>query len=66
MPGAYCTVGHKGGIPVHNPAFILDEEVLPVDASIMARIVERRLPHTCIGTSRENSEAIEHFAQLAD
>ena len=46
VPGAYCTVGHKGGVPVHNPAFILDEEILPVGASVMARILERRLPLT--------------------
>jgi hippurate hydrolase len=46
VPGAYCTLGHKGGVPVHNPAFVLDEEILPVGASIMARIIERRLPLT--------------------
>ena len=46
VPGAYCTVGHKGGVPVHNPAFVLDEEILPVGASVMARILERRLPLT--------------------
>ncbi len=44
VPGAYCTLGHAGGVPVHNPGFILDDEILPVGASIMARIVERRLP----------------------
>ena len=44
VPGAYCTLGHKGSIPVHNPGFILDDDMLPVGASIMARIVEKRLP----------------------
>ncbi|UUP19903.1 M20 aminoacylase family protein [Nitratireductor thuwali] len=44
VPGAYCTLGHKGSIPVHNPGFILDDEILPVGASIMARIVEKRMP----------------------
>ncbi len=44
VPGAYCTLGHKGSIPVHNPGFILDDGILPVGASIMARIVEKRLP----------------------
>ncbi len=43
-PGAYCTVGHKGTVPLHNPAFIFDDDMLPVGASIMARIVEKRLP----------------------
>lgn len=44
VPGAYCTLGHKGSVPVHNPGFLLDDEMLPVGASIMARIVEKRLP----------------------
>lgn len=44
VPGAYCTLGHKGSVPLHNPHFILDDEMLPVGASIMARIVEKRLP----------------------
>lgn len=43
VPGAYCTLGHGGTVPVHNPAYTLDDEILPVGASIMARIVERRL-----------------------
>lgn len=42
-PGAYCTVGHSGGVPVHNPGFIFDDSVLPVGASLLARIVEKRL-----------------------
>ncbi|WP_298921649.1 M20 aminoacylase family protein [uncultured Roseobacter sp.] len=44
VPGAYCDVGHSGTVPLHNPGFVLGEEILPVGASIMARIVERRLP----------------------
>jgi len=44
VPGAYCRVGHLGDIPLHNPGFVLDPGILPVGASIMARIVERRLP----------------------
>ncbi len=44
IPGAYCTIGHKGSVPLHNPAFIFDDDVLPIGASIMARIVERRSP----------------------
>jgi len=43
VPGCYCWVGHKGTVPVHNPGFILDDGILPVGASILARIVERRL-----------------------
>ena len=44
VPGAYCRVGHSGTMPLHNPGFFLDPELLPVGASIMARVVERRLP----------------------
>jgi len=43
VPGAYCTVGHAGTVALHNPGFVLDPSILPVGASIMARIVERRL-----------------------
>ncbi|MGJ8626209.1 MAG: M20 aminoacylase family protein [Sulfitobacter sp.] len=44
VPGAYCTVGHAGTMPLHNPEYVLDPSILPVGASIMARVVERRLP----------------------
>lgn len=43
-PGAYCTIGHKGAVPLHNPGFVIDDDMLPVGASILARIVEKRLP----------------------
>ena len=43
VPGAYCRIGHGGTLPLHNPGFYLDPDVLPVGASIMARMVERRL-----------------------
>jgi hippurate hydrolase len=43
VPGAYCTLGHLGKVPVHNPGYVLDPGILPVGASILARIVERRL-----------------------
>lgn len=42
-PGVYCTLGHGGTVPVHNPAFLLDDGMLPVGASLLARIVEKRL-----------------------
>jgi len=44
IPGAYCTVGHGGTMPLHNPEYTLDPSILPVGASIMARVVEKRLP----------------------
>ncbi len=43
VPGAYCWVGHAGDVPLHNPGFILDDAILPVGASLLARIVEMRL-----------------------
>ncbi|MFN3525297.1 MAG: M20 aminoacylase family protein [Paracoccus sp. (in: a-proteobacteria)] len=44
IPGAYGNVGHAGTVPLHNPGFVLDEGILPVGASIYARLIERRLP----------------------
>jgi len=44
VPGAYCVVGHGGTVPLHNPSFVLDPAILPIGASVMARIVEKRLP----------------------
>ena len=43
VPGSYCWVGHAGTLPLHNPGFILDDGILPVGASLLARIVEQRL-----------------------
>lgn len=42
VPGAFFTLGHAGDVPLHNPGFIFDDGILPVGASIFARIVERR------------------------
>jgi amidohydrolase len=44
VPGAYCRIGHSGSVPLHNPAYVFGDDCLPVGASVMARIVERRLP----------------------
>lgn len=44
VPIAYCTAGHAGSMPLHNPEYIPDPSILPVGASIMAHLVERRLP----------------------
>lgn len=43
IPGAYCRVGHSGTTGLHNPSFFLDPDILPIGASIMARVAERRL-----------------------
>ncbi|MEM8730533.1 MAG: M20 aminoacylase family protein [Pseudomonadota bacterium] len=43
VPGAYIRVGHGGTVPLHNPAYVLDTSVLPVGASVMARVLEKRL-----------------------
>jgi hippurate hydrolase len=44
VPGAYFWLGHDGSVPVHNPGFTLDDKILPIGASMFARIVETRLP----------------------
>ena len=43
VPGAYCLVTHTGDVALHNPSFFLDPEVLPIGASVLARLVEHRL-----------------------
>lgn len=43
VPGAYGWLSHGGSVPLHNPGFVLDEAILPVGASILARIAERQL-----------------------
>jgi len=42
VPGAYFTIGHDGNVPVHNPGFVFDDTILPLGASLYARIVETR------------------------
>jgi hippurate hydrolase len=44
VPGAYFWVGHEGSVPVHNPGYMLDDKILPIGASMFARIIETRLP----------------------
>lgn len=43
VPGAYGWLSHAGTVPLHNPGFIFDEDILPIGASILARIAERQL-----------------------
>jgi hippurate hydrolase len=49
VPGAYFFVGQEGSVPLHNPAFYLDDKILPVGASMFARIIETRLPAAAHG-----------------
>jgi amidohydrolase len=45
-PGAYIQIGNgdrPGGCEVHNPGYDFNDEVLPLGASLFARLVERRL-----------------------
>jgi hippurate hydrolase len=44
VPGAYFWVGHDGSVPVHNPGYVLDDKILPIGASMFARIIETRMP----------------------
>ena len=42
VPGAYFTLGHKGDMPLHNPAFVLDDGILTQGATMFARLVQVR------------------------
>ncbi|WP_395661071.1 amidohydrolase [Aestuariivirga sp.] len=43
VPGAYGWLSHAGTMPLHSPAYVFDEEVLPLGASILAHVAERQL-----------------------
>ena len=42
VPGAFFNLGHGGTVPLHNSGFIFDDTILPVGASLLARLVEVR------------------------
>ena len=42
VPGAYCTLGHAGTVPLHNPGYVFDDTMLPTGAALLARMVEQR------------------------
>ncbi|QDM33101.1 amidohydrolase [Tardiphaga sp. vice352] len=44
VPGAYFWLGQQGSVPVHNPGYYLDDKILPIGASMFARLIETRLP----------------------
>ncbi|WP_366655742.1 M20 aminoacylase family protein [Fodinicurvata sp. EGI_FJ10296] len=47
VPGAYIWVGQGGGpsaCNVHNPGYDFNDDILPIGASILARMVETELP----------------------
>jgi len=43
VPGAYLLVGQSGGGNLHNPAYVFDDTIIPIGASLLARIAEARL-----------------------
>ena len=44
VKGAYCTISHSGKEPLHSPNFIFDTSILPIGASVLAKVIEERLP----------------------
>ena len=43
VPGAYLWLGQTPGPAVHNPNYVFDDGILPIGASLLARIAERQL-----------------------
>jgi len=41
-PGAYVWLTGDVSAPLHNPAFVFDDKILPVGAALLARIAEKR------------------------
>ncbi|MFE0756060.1 M20 aminoacylase family protein [Inquilinus sp. NPDC058860] len=46
-PGAFLFIGNgRGSVPVHNPHYDFNDEILPVGATLWSRLVETRLRKT--------------------
>lgn len=43
-PGAYLFVGAGAGAGLHHAAYDFNDEILPIGASLLARLAERALP----------------------
>jgi hippurate hydrolase len=46
-PGAYINIGNGdtvGSVPVHNPGYNFNDEILPLGAAALVGIVEKKLP----------------------
>ncbi|MDB5592663.1 M20/M25/M40 family metallo-hydrolase, partial [Enterovirga sp.] len=50
VPGAYVWLGMTPGAMVHNPAYVFDDAILPIGASLLARLAETRT--LAVGASR--------------
>ena len=42
VPGAYCWLGMAPGAALHNPNYQFDDDIIPLGASLLARMVEKR------------------------
>ena len=42
VPGAYLWVGQKPGPALHNAEYDFDDDIIPIGASLLARLVEKR------------------------
>jgi amidohydrolase len=42
VPGAYCWLGMAPGAALHNPNYRFDDDVIPLGASLLARLVEQQ------------------------
>jgi hippurate hydrolase len=42
VPGAYLWVGQGEGAPLHNPHYDFNDDVIPIGASLLARLAEER------------------------
>jgi hippurate hydrolase len=42
VPGAYCWLGMAPGPALHNPNYQFDDEIIPLGASLLARMVEQQ------------------------
>ena len=55
VPGAYLLLGQGPGPSLHNPFYVFNDQILPIGASLLARIAEERataLANSGLGTHK--------------
>jgi amidohydrolase len=58
-PGAFLLLGQataeRGGVPVHNGRYDFNDDLLPIGASMFARLVEQQLTGAWIGSQKSST-----------
>jgi amidohydrolase len=63
VPGAYLLLGQGPGPSLHNPFYAFNDQILPIGASLLARIAEERttaLANSGLGTHKPQRARAKH------